>query len=197
MSKRIDITGITFNKWTVLKYIGTNSRFQTLYKCKCECGSIRICLGSNIKNGLSKTCGCSWKTAKVTHGMSKTRIFKIWNNMRSRCSNPNRIDYRFYGGRGIKVCKRWHKFENFYKDMGDGGKSKSLDRINNNKNYSKENCRWSTRLEQSQNLRSNRILKFEGKKYVASEAARVFNINYSTMMSRLRRGWSIKNAIRK
>lgn len=88
------------------------------------------------------------------HGMSKTKIYGRWMNVLYRCYNVKGNRYKYYGGRGIKVCKRWHDFRNFYKDMGQPPEGLSLDRIDNNKGYSKENCRWATMAEQSKNKRS-------------------------------------------
>lgn len=95
----------------------------------------------------------------IKHGMSKTRIYDLWVTMIQRCKNPNATGYAGYGGRGIKVCERWLAFANFYEDMGDKPDNCSLDRIDNNGNYCKENCRWATHAEQAVNKRKKRLQK--------------------------------------
>lgn len=106
----------------------------------------------------------------MKHGMTLTPEFKVWDTMLQRCSNPNNEKFPIYGARGIKVCERWKEFKNFIEDMGRRPSSKhSLGRINNNRNYSPENCRWETAKEQARNRRSNRLLTFQGRKMTMVE----------------------------
>jgi hypothetical protein len=126
------------------------------------------------------------------HGLSTTKIYHTWQNMMDRCKGKKSVNY---GGRGIKVCKRWHNFINFYNDMGEKPKGLSLERINNNGNYSKKNCRWATPREQQNNTRNNHLLIFNNISGNITFWSRKLKINRSTLFSRLYRGWPIKKAL--
>lgn len=93
----------------------------------------------------------------LVQGMSSSKIYKVWSAMKARCNRPSHKDFKHYGGRGIRISKRWHTFKNFYKDMGDPPKGLTLERINNEKGYSKSNCKWVTRKEQIQNRRVSKV----------------------------------------
>ncbi len=129
----------------------------------------------------------------VSHRMSGTSEHIAWLNMKARCSNPSRPDYERYGGRDIKVCDRWLKsFENFYKDMGPRpSKGMSLDRINNNGNYEPENCKWSDAVDQTNNMRNNLFLTFQGVTLSVSDWSWRTGLNYYTIRWRMSKGWSI------
>jgi hypothetical protein len=127
-------------------------------RVRCFCGKIFICQRGNLSNGNTRSCGCLNIQLLIgrstTHGMSKTPIYHVWEDMISRCSNPNSCNWDNYGGRGIEVCERWRKFENFFQDMGDIPEDGlTIDRKNNEGNYEKDNCRWATRLQQARNRR--------------------------------------------
>lgn len=129
------------------------------------------------------------------HGMRQTPIYETWKSMHARCGNPNNPAYKNYGGRGIKVCKRWFDFMSFFNDMGHRPKGKSLDRKNNNRGYGKDNCRWATTMEQSKNSRRTRTLSVKGHRYHISEYCRLMGVSHNTIRSRLYRGWSLRKAV--
>lgn len=126
-----------------------------------------------------------------------TPIYRIWNTMKQRCTNPNNSHYQYYGARGIKVCARWfHNFQNFLDDMGEPPHGHQLDRINNDGNYEPGNCRWVTRVEQARNKRTNRRLVFDGQSLTITEWAARVGIPRGTIEKRLDQfGWSITQAL--
>lgn len=130
------------------------------------------------------------------HGMSKTRTYKSWGMMKSRCLNPKFDRYYDYGGRGIKICNRWLKFENFLEDMGQAPAGKSLDRKNNDGDYTPSNCRWATPRQQSNNTRSNKNIEYQGTIKSVAEWSRTLGINVETLYTRLSEpGWDINRAL--
>jgi hypothetical protein len=162
----------------------------------CSCGNEVKALGGNIRRGLTKSCGCLRDENRIKHGMWGTPTYWVWHSMLDRCRNSEHKSYKNYGGRGVKVCDRWFKFENFLADMGEQPKDLTLDRRNNDGNYEPRNCRWITQKEQCRNRRGNWdpiIYKCENKLPV--EFAEQYGINPETLKSRLRRGWSATKAI--
>jgi hypothetical protein len=136
----------------------------------------------------------SWS---ITHGKTRTRTYEVWKRMRQRCNNPNSSNAETHYNRGIRVCERWNKFENFLEDMGEIPEGDySIDRIDNNGNYEPSNCKWATRKEQSNNRRSNKILIFQGKSKTLRQWCDKLNLNYRTIQNRLNSyGWSIEKAL--
>jgi len=151
------IIGKKFGKLTALKEVSMIGRHR-VFQCKCDCGHKKIAKLQYLRNGDTKSCGCSNKTRSIKHGIfvngkKATKEYRIWASMIQRCENSNDKSYKYYGKRGITVCKKWHDFRNFIKDMGIKPKGKSIDRIDNNGNYCLSNCRWATMKEQSVNKR--------------------------------------------
>ena len=177
--------GDKYNKLTAIKFVEIRKRYQ-YWLFKCNCGNEKIISVSKVKSEHTKSCGCL-KGGIVKHGMSKSLIHSVWRSMNARCSNPNQKGYKNWGGRGITVCEEWMKFENFYRDMGDVPKNKSLDRIKNNLGYCKSNCKWSNSEEQANNRRNNVFLTYGGKKQTIAEWARELEIDYKTFWGRIKK----------
>jgi hypothetical protein len=173
---KIDRTGMTYGRLKVIG-LGNKRRPNRIYwLCQCECGKKLQVLSQNLNNGSTQSCGCYSRDILIkrqtTHGMTKTPEFESWRSMLYRCNNKNYRQYKHYGGRGIRVCKRWNSFSNFYADMGARPAGTTLDRINTNRGYSKSNCRWATLKEQNRNSRSNVWIKYKGKKILVVELAK-------------------------
>lgn len=172
------------------------------FECICDCGNIIWARGSNIRYGSTRSCGCR-VGQKYKHNSSKTRLYRIWNNMRSRCNAPKIASYKNYGARGIKVCDEWDNvndgFHNFQKWALSNGyfDNLTLDRIDVNGNYEPSNCRWVTQYEQSRNKRTNRFLEVNGAKKIITDVAKEHGINVKTLQDRLDRGYSLKEALEK
>lgn len=193
--KRLDITGRTYGRLTVLGFSRRDRNKALLWWCRCECGVVKEMVGASMKSGHAKSCGCYAKERtsevmsqlKIKHGMSYSSEYISWGGMLYRCGNPNCKHYAAYGGRGIKVCKRWMKFENFYKDMGPKpGPKYSIDRIDNDGNYCKNNCRWSTNVDQCNNQRRSVFIEFNGKRQTISQWAVEIGIPPTTIANRMK-----------
>ena len=148
-----------------------------------------------MRRGVSKSCGCLALEARSTHGMSNTREYKTWEGMVQRCENPRTPGFYKYGGRGIKVCSRWRRFENFFEDMGTRPENTSLDRIDNNNGYFKENCRWATPVEQSRNTRRTTVITYLGESGSIYYWADKKNLSPAAIRGRLNRGWSVSRTL--
>lgn len=200
--KVIDLTNQKFGYLYVTRRIGSKYG-GTLWECKCDCGKTITVLGASLRKGHTKSCGCKREImisdSLKTHGMTNTRIFKIWNRMNQRCAKPYISSYKYYGGRGITVCKEWkNDFQKFYEWSLKNGYADNLtiDRIDNNLGYSPENCRWITRKENCRNKRNNRLITFEGETKTISEWAELYNMPFSRLYGRINKGWDIERALK-
>lgn len=163
--------------------------------CKCDCGKTSEVLAGNFNK--TKSCGC--QNHKIKHGFSRRGqpggVHAVWAAMLQRCGNKNNKHFKDYGGRGITVCSRWFSFENFLKDMGDRSSKTTLERKDNQKGYSPDNCKWATRAEQSRNKRTTRLFTWERATKCLSDWARHFGIHERTLHKRLASGLSFEEAI--
>lgn len=194
-----DITGLRIGMLTALKRVSTKASPEgnrPLWLIRCDCGKEFTSTTSDYTRATSTSCGCNRGKAislKVRkHGLSRSKIYHVWDTMIARCHRKTHKSYKYYGGKGITVCERWREsFDNFYADMGSGySEGLQLDRINNLKGYDKENCRWVTPIQQGNNKSTNRQIVTPAGVMNINEAARYFNIRNTTLLYRLAAGWS-------
>lgn len=203
MGKRIKIkSGEKYGRLTIEREVDAIKGSIRKFLCKCRCGKKKIIRLADIRSGHTQSCGClnsellvkrNWK-----HGYVGTRLYVIWEKMLNRCRNSKNKDYKYYGGRGISICKEWTKHEVFQKWAIASGYNDTLtiERINNDKNYEPSNCKWIPHGQQSINRRSNISSIINGIKFpTLTMAARHFGVPYVTAQSRLKRGLDIKQAL--
>lgn len=202
MQNKVLKIGDTFGYLTILSErfkVKLKSNYYS-YLCKCLCGKEKTVREYNLKSGHTKSCGCykiqRIKEAVTKNGLSHEKLYMTWRQMFYRCYNKKSKSYKSYGGRGIDICKKWHKYENFRKDMGQHPIGYQIDRIDNNKGYCKKNCRWVTLYENLQNTRKCIIVEIDGEKRSLSDHARRNGILVGTVMSRIKIGWSYYDAIK-
>lgn len=195
--KLIDLTGQRFGRLVVL-HRGPNGPHGSTWHCRCDCGQLTNVANESLRSGNTRSCGClhaeRQREAPTIHGKAETRVWIAWRNMRQRCSNPKRSDYANYGGRGIRVCERWTRFETFYADMGEPPEGMSLDRKDVNGDYSPENCRWATKATQARNTRATRLITFMGVDRPLVDWCTALGLPYRETHTRLRRGWTVERA---
>lgn len=189
-----DLVGEKFSKLTVLRLAYTKNK-KRYWECACECGNASFVSRTNLVTGNTKSCGCMMgKNTK--HGMRKSRPYTIWSSIISRCNNKNVSGYQKYGAKGISVCDKWLTFKGFWEDMKEGySDDLSIDRKDNSKGYSKENCKWSTNYEQSRNKTNNIVITYNGKSMCLKDWAKLLGIKYTTLWMRIySRGLSVEDA---
>lgn len=197
-----DETGNIYGKLTVLQFAEMR-RGLAYWHCRCECGTMTIVAGADLRKKSTVSCGCHRASAG---GGYKTTEYSSWKEMKARCYNQNDTGYHWHGGRGIRICKNWrHTFPQFLADMGKKPSTEhSIERIDNDGNYScgqceecvakgwPANCKWATDLEQRQNTRKTRLLTYNGETHGLREWARRLGISHCTLRSRLAKGWPIE-----
>lgn len=188
----IEMQGKKFGKLTVLGPSHKDSRGEWRWRCQCECGNISVVAGYKLRSGHTTSCGCvqsAWRKRGPTHthGMTNTRLYNTWCNMKARCSNTKNYEYHAYGGKGVRVCPDWSKFEAFYEWAIANGYEDGLtiDRIDVNGDYSPDNCRWATQAVQSLNRTDNHLVTAFGKTQTIKEWADEYGLKYDTLERRL------------
>lgn len=192
----IDITGQKFGRLTVIERAINDKYNNTRWLCQCGCGKEKIIRSTSLRNKITKSCGCIHDNCPITHSHSYTRTYKTWQHMVQRCYNPNDSAYKNYGGRGIKVCETWLKFEGFLQDMGERPPDMSLDRVDNNGDYCKENCRWANAKEQNRNRGEyNKLITINGITKCLAEWCEIYHINFQKAWYRLNNKWTPEEAL--
>lgn len=187
------MVGQPYGRWTVLSYSHTKGPHK-YYNCRCECGKERPVQGWSLVYGKTLSCGCLRKEVNselhATHRSCSHPAYKTWTGMKKRCQNEDAQNYKYYGGRGIRVCEQWATFEGFWADMGSTWEpGLTIERNDNDGGYTPDNCRWATMLEQAQNKRTSRIIDTPWGPIIQAEAARRAGISVQTLSSRMRAGW--------
>lgn len=197
--KSSDLTGLRFGHYTVISYAGKNAK-GTHWLCRCDCGNEKTVRADILKSSRFPSCNqgqCRKGGAVRKHPQRYNEPTMLtWRSMMSRCYNPNSSRYESHGNRGITVCDRWHDFNNFLSDMGERpSRNYSLDRINNDGNYTPENCRWATPKQQSRNTRRNRKITIDGQTFCVAEWSEISGIKQDTILARLKSGWNTQDAV--
>jgi len=208
--KKIDITGKKYNYLTAVRFLSVNKKRAYYWLFKCKCGKYKKIKRSHVVNGSTKTCGtCILRTGKNSHtykhGLSKSKFYRSYNKIHEKCYSKNNKDYKNYGARGIK--SEWKNFMQYKKDMyksflysikKNGIKNTTIDRIDNNSNYSKLNCKWSTYKQQQRNRRNNVRYLFKGKNLTIPEWSEILKIPIYTIYNlKKRKGISVPEILKR
>lgn len=191
-----DLTGMKFERLTVLGDGGKDKFNNRLWKCRCDCGEITFATRTALKSGHKRSCGCLMRervgNMRRIDGRSSDNLYHLYYNIRNRCTNPNDPNYKYYGGRGIALCKEWRDWESFkdWATLKGYEKGLTLDRIDVNGNYEPSNCRWITQAEQMRNTRKTRFLTYKGETKPLIEWCEILGISFNTASARFTRGWT-------
>lgn len=195
-ARLIDITGNKYGMLTPIEYIGKQK-----WLCRCECGKQSVHYAHHLKHGDVKSCGCmseKWREeSRGFHQESSTRLYHIWTSMKQRCYNSSHEGYKWYGGKGIKVCEEWLEYLPFMKWAMSNGYADNLmlDRIDGNKDYCPENCRFVTQIQQANNKCNNKYIEFDGERLTYSQWARKTGLSKQLIRRRILSGWSAKDCL--
>lgn len=189
--KPVDITGYRCGLLVAVRPTAGRSGSSVIWECICDCGGKKLATQSALRRGTPKSCGCLANPLPpivIKHGMAGHPLYKTWDGMMARCYNESNKDFYLYGGRGIKVCARWHDPRNFAEDMSPRPDGHTLDRVDNSRGYSPDNCRWATAMQQHANKRSNKLFVINGETLHQREWCRRYDIPVSTFTNRLNEG---------
>ena len=207
MPQLIDLTGKRFGRWQVIEKSPEKHDSSAYWLCKCDCGTIRSVNGQQLKSGRSKSCGCYRNEILAntfrTHGKTKTRLYAVWASMRERCYCETCDAYQYYGAKRISICDEWMDFERFESWAFSSGYNPNaeshqctIDRIDNSKGYSPDNCRWVNSVTQSNNQTKNRMVTYNGKTKTVAEWGRENGWNYMVLYDRLfKYHWDVERAM--
>lgn len=191
MGAPLNLVGEVFGTLSVVEKLGKQGT-GVLWKCRCSCGKEVPVRTDHLRSGKRTSCGCQTQTGRpARHGKHGSRVYKIWETMKQRCSNVNHKSYADYGGRGITYDDRWELFDNFYSDMGDPpSDDHTLDRRDNDGPYCADNCRWATAEEQHSNRSDNVTLTLDGVTRIQADWVRITGISKKVIHQRRLAGWT-------
>lgn len=192
----IDITGQRFHKLTVVCRGASTRKLQARWECRCDCGNVITTDGQRLRSGHTKSCGCIKGKGNRTHGMKGTPTHNTWCAMKQRCCYQRSNQFRYYGGRGIAVCDRWHTFENFLADMGERPNGMTIDRVDSDGDYEPSNCRWATKAVQDRNRRSTINVTRDGVTKCVKDWCDELALDVDRVYGRIRRGAIPEEALR-
>lgn len=206
--KEEKLIGKTYGRLTILSFAEpiiypktptSKKQIKRVVNCVCICGNLKTTRFELLTSKHTKSCGCLKKETTfetfTTHGLTDTSEYTTWMGMRQRCNDKNSSGYKYYGEKGIKICERWNKFENFIEDMGfKPHHNYSLDRVDNNLGYFKENCRWTTLEKQMNNTSRNKYIEYKNKTQSLANWCRELNLDYYKIRSRFNYKWSVEKA---
>lgn len=195
-----NLTDKSYGRWTVLSFAGYRPHNKPYWRCLCTCGTMRDVCTHSLMHHLSTSCGCvqhkRFPEMSTTHGKSRVPEYKVWKAMLQRCSNPNNPRFPRYGQRGIRVCDAWQDFAVFLQDMGPRPSNKhSIERKDNDGDYTPENCMWATASIQARNRRGNVLFTYNGVTQCMSAWAHSIHIDPKLFRNRLMLGWSFEEVI--
>ena len=205
-----DLTGQVFWRLTVILDVGRTKDGNVKWLCSCSCGNTIAVSSASLVSGNTKSCGCIAREYQLnrvnSYHYSKERLYRVWNGMKNRCTNPNIVGYHNYGGRGISVCQEWMDnymafrewaYNNGYDENASKGEC-TLDRIDVNGDYCPENCRWVGYDIQFNNKRTSKYVEYKGNKHTITEWASILGMNESTLYYRIyKMGWNVESAFTK
>lgn len=204
-----NLSNMRFGRLVCIKPVGRYEKNRSIiWQCKCDCGNVVEVVRGSLVSGKTRSCGCLQKEkateackSRTIHGFGAQKLtgsglYKSWAHMKERCLNSNNQNYKYYGGRGIKVCKKWLTFNGFREDMERSYKrGLCIERIDNNGDYEPSNCRWANRVEQNNNKRNNRLITCHGETMTVAQWARKTGIAYKTIINRIYCGWDPRLAV--
>lgn len=201
-----NLTGQRFGRLVAIEPLKERSgNGYVVWRCKCDCGKEVNVQSRYLTGGGTTSCGCYSKEVHADmlkkHGKSRSRLYRVYMTMKSRCENPNAHEYDNYGGRGVKICDEWQNYEAFSEWAKNNGYEEeqrgkcTLDRIDTDGDYEPSNCRWVTMKIQQRNRRNNKLITYKGETHCISEWAEIAGIRYGTFIKRLQCGWSMERAM--
>lgn len=194
----IDLIGKRFGRLVVLRRDGSIHGNRKAWLCACDCGGTAVSSTTKLQLGEKLSCGCLERENNDSlrkHGHYGTRTYRIWSNMKSRCLNQKTKFYPQYGGRGIKVHEKWMTFDGFFADMGECPDGMTIERMDNDLGYNKENCRWATKKDQANNRSSNIVVVHNGVEMTLKQLAEAVGVKYTTLYARHKRGLPLEQII--